>query len=83
MKSAEDFWSRKKFADPSTSAAAAVMPEGDRQLDHWLLGRQQRMGEGEKVKEGGNAVDRSRVESNAMQWCFFLWSPTHPHAFYK
>lgn len=44
MKSAEDFWSRKKFADPSTSAAAAVMPEGDRQLDHWLLGRQQRMG---------------------------------------
>ena len=41
MKSTEDFWSKKKFADPT---AAVVMMEEDRQLDQWLLGRQQRMG---------------------------------------
>ena len=45
MKSTEDFWSKKKFADHSTSTTGATtMGEEERQLDHWLLGRQQRMG---------------------------------------
>ena len=54
MKSAEDFWSKKKFADPTTTAAAATMAEEeDRQVDQWLLGRQQRMGE---LSGDGNAA---------------------------
>ena len=46
MKSTEDFWSKKKFADhhSTSTTGATTMGEEERQLDHWLLGRQQRMG---------------------------------------
>ena len=57
MKSAEDFWSKKKFSDPTT-AAAAMAEEEDRQVDQWLLGRQQRMGE---LSGGGEHGARSHA----------------------